>query len=134
MLTTLMFSFSVNHLDTFLSSCGLFRGYVIPDEAPFSAFTLFKERNSSSIKLSAVLSPSGTEVSFCVTFDLGSFAVHLGERWLVTGGQGKDRHNGEAESVKPGSSITLNQCASLARGATYHHQTSIPVCDFCGCE
>lgn len=37
---------------------------------------------------------------FCVAFDLGSFAVHLGESWLVTGGQGKDRHNRRTEFEK----------------------------------
>lgn len=87
------------------------------------------QREKFFVKLSAVLSPSGTPVSFCVTFDLGSFAVRLGERWLETGGQGKDRHNGGAESLQPGSSITLNQCASLGRGL---HTTIKPVCDFCG--
>lgn len=58
------------------------------------------QRQKFFLKLSAVLSPSGTPVSFCVTFDLGSFAVHLGERWLVTGGQGKDIHNRRAELEK----------------------------------
>lgn len=82
------------------------------------------QREIFFIKLSAVLSPSGIPVSFCVTFDLGSFAVRLGERLLESGGQGVDRHNGGAESLQPGSSITLNQCASQGRGL---HTTIKPV-------